>query len=131
MKTKHLRHAIRSFTFASALLLLMCSAATAQQYKPTIEYQSLLNMRYYENNGGFLVEDLQLVFPPANIGNAKLVVAEQGVGAHEWGYTPAQASLQAEWRVARMSLGRARHWASVTRPPRSARESARASAVRA
>src|SRR5947207_7912665 len=60
------------------LLLLLGTIAIGQQYQPAIEYQSLMNLRYYENNGGFLVEDLQLVFPPANIGNAKLVVAEQG-----------------------------------------------------
>ena len=64
-----------------ALLLLILTAfavAPAQTYKPAIEYQSLMNMRYYEGQGGFLVEDLQLVFPPPNIGNAKLVVTEQG-----------------------------------------------------
>src|SRR5436190_15237646 len=61
------------------LLLLFSSTVVGlgQQNKPAIEYQSLLNLRYYENNGGFLVEDLQLVFPPASIGNAKLVVADQ------------------------------------------------------
>lgn len=53
---------------------------SAQTYRPAIEYQSLLNMRYYEASGGFLVEDLQLVFPPANIGNAKLVVTDQSGG---------------------------------------------------
>ncbi len=51
--------------------------ASAQSNKPAIEYQSLLNMRYYEANGGFLVEDLQLVFPPANIGDAKIAVTDQ------------------------------------------------------
>ncbi len=61
-------------------LLAMTSAAFAQSYKPAIEYQSLLNIRYYENNGGFLVEDLQLVFPPANVGNAKLVITDQSGG---------------------------------------------------
>src|SRR5881394_2032163 len=59
------------------LLLLLGTIAVGQQYKPAIEYQSLMNLRYYENNGGFLVEDLQLVFPPASIGNAKFVVADQ------------------------------------------------------
>jgi hypothetical protein len=58
------------------LLLLGATAAQGQSYKPAIEYQSLMNMRYYENNGGFLIEDLQLVFPPANVGNAKLVVSD-------------------------------------------------------
>ncbi|HEX3083254.1 MAG TPA: hypothetical protein VHP99_01925, partial [Pyrinomonadaceae bacterium] len=65
----------------TTLLLLVClGAAVAQTYKPAIEYQSLMNLRYYENNGGFLVEDLQLVFPPANIASAKLVISDQAGG---------------------------------------------------
>ena len=59
------------------LLLLLSTNAIGQQYKPAIEYQSLMNLRYYENNGGFLIEDLQIVFPPASVGNAKLVVSDQ------------------------------------------------------
>jgi hypothetical protein len=59
------------------LLLLLCATASGQNYKPAIEYQSLMNIRYYEGQGGFLVEDLQLVFPPANIGNAKFVITDQ------------------------------------------------------
>jgi len=61
---------------AVLLVLVNIPALWAQTYKPAIEYQSLMNIRYYENNGGLLVEDLQLVFPPANIGNAKLVVSD-------------------------------------------------------
>ena len=59
------------------LLLLLATTVTGQAYKPAIEYQSLLNMRYYENNGGFLVEDIQLVFPPSSTGNAKFVITDQ------------------------------------------------------
>ena len=62
------------------LLLLLATVAIGQQYKPAIEYQSLMNLRYYENNGGFLIEDLQLVFPPANIGSAKFVVTDAAGG---------------------------------------------------
>lgn len=58
------------------LSLLAGTTVLAQQYKPAIELQSLLNMRYYEANGGFLVEDLQVVFPPATIGAAKIVVVD-------------------------------------------------------
>lgn len=51
--------------------LLICSSETfAQENKAAVEYQSLLNMRYYEADGGFMVDDLQLVFPPQ--GNQKL-----------------------------------------------------------
>ena len=42
----------------------------AQSNVPAVEYQSLLNLRYYEPDGGFLVDDLQMVFPPP--GNQKL-----------------------------------------------------------
>jgi hypothetical protein len=61
-----------------AIVLAATTATAAQTYKPAIEFESLMNIRYYENNGGFLLEDLQVVFPPANVGNAKLVVTEQG-----------------------------------------------------
>src|SRR6266568_4368353 len=54
------------------LLLLLGTIAIGQQYQPAIEYQSLMNLRYYENNGGFLIEDLQLVFPPTNTGNVRV-----------------------------------------------------------
>lgn len=71
---------LRIVSFSIMFLLLRCvtcAEASTQTYKPAIEYQSLLNMRYFEAHGGFLVEDLQLVFPPANIGNAQFVIADQ------------------------------------------------------
>jgi hypothetical protein len=72
---------IREVFALTLLLLLLATTGTGQTYKPAIEYQSLLNMRYYETNGGFLVEDLQLVFPPANIGNAKFIITDQSGAA--------------------------------------------------
>ena len=40
------------------------AASAPQTYQPAIEYQSLMQLRFYENQGGFLVEDLEVVFPP-------------------------------------------------------------------
>jgi len=60
-------------TYRLALLMLLFvvpSIGVAQTNQPAIEYASLLNMHYYEADGGFLVDDLQLVFPPQ--GNQKL-----------------------------------------------------------
>jgi hypothetical protein len=54
---------IRSI-FAFTCLLLLTTTAAAQTYKPAIEYESLMSMRFYEANGGFLVEGLEVVFPP-------------------------------------------------------------------
>jgi len=63
-----------------AVALAATTAATAQTYKPAIEYQSLMNLRFYEANGGFLVEDLQLVFPSPNVGDAKFVITDEAGG---------------------------------------------------
>jgi len=52
----------------------------AQNYKPAVPMQSLMNMRFYEANGGFLVEDIQVVFPPASFQKAELVVTKDGGG---------------------------------------------------
>ncbi|HEY5885987.1 MAG TPA: hypothetical protein VIT88_14970 [Pyrinomonadaceae bacterium] len=49
-------------------------AAVTQQYPPAIEYQSFMQLRFYEERGGFLVEDLEVVFPPAGK-KATLVIA--------------------------------------------------------
>ena len=51
------------------------TGAAAQTYRPAIEYQSFMNLRFYENQGGFLVEDLEVVFPPSPGQKATFVVA--------------------------------------------------------
>ena len=71
VKTTHI--AITLLTVFAAFL-----TAGAQTYKPAAQYESLMNMRFYEANGGFLVEDVQVVFPPAAVKDASLVVSETG-----------------------------------------------------
>src|ERR1041384_6942073 len=68
---------MRKTLLTLVLLTVAATAAYTQTYKPAIEYQSLMNLRFYEANGGFLVEDLQLVFPPANVGDAKFVITDE------------------------------------------------------
>ena len=68
---------------ALLLSLLFCAAAApagARQYKPAAEYQSLMNLRFYETDGGFLVEHVQLVFPPADLKKASFVISKAGGG---------------------------------------------------
>jgi hypothetical protein len=45
-----------------------------QAYKPAIEYQSFMQLRFYEEQGNFLVEDLEVVFPPAGSKKATFVI---------------------------------------------------------
>lgn len=53
---------------------------------PAIEYQSLLNLRYYEADAGFLVDHLQMVFPPS--GNQKLMFVITKKTGEEIGRVP-------------------------------------------
>jgi hypothetical protein len=56
-------------------------AAAQQAYPPAIEYQSLMQLRFYENQGNFLVEGLEVVFPPAGSRKATFVISKAGGGA--------------------------------------------------
>jgi hypothetical protein len=82
-KGEHVKFALLSVILGAGWVLLAAGgrsietadassteAGVGQTNKQAIEYQSLMNMRYYEPDGGFLVDDLQLVFPPQ--GNQKL-----------------------------------------------------------
>lgn len=55
-------------------------ASSAQTYKSAIEYQYLMELRFYENQGGYLVENLEVVFPPASFGNAEFVISRADGG---------------------------------------------------
>lgn len=59
-------------------LVLVRTEVFGQTYPPAIEYQSLMQLRFYENTGGFLVEDLEVVFPPAAGKKATFVVSKGG-----------------------------------------------------
>jgi len=56
---------MKTHNVASGLLTLVLVTAAFGQNKPAIEYESLMTMRFYEATGGFLVEGLEIVFPPA------------------------------------------------------------------
>ncbi len=73
----------RKLVAAAVLLVATASVTFPQTYKPAAEYQSLLNMRFYEANGGFLVENVQLVFPPETKPAAELVISKVN-GGGEW-----------------------------------------------
>ena len=65
---------------ASGLLTLVLVTAAFGQNKPAIEYESLMTMRFYEANGGFLVEGLEVVFPPTSVRSATFEVTKSTGG---------------------------------------------------
>ena len=64
--------------FATCVLLAASFVAIAQigNNRAAIEYDSLMNMRFYEETGGFLVEGLEVVFPSAGASPATFVIAK-------------------------------------------------------
>ena len=68
---------LRTLLAITSLFLLTTTAAFGQN-RPAIEYESLMTMRFYEANGGFLVEGLEIVFPPAGNEPATFIVTKPG-----------------------------------------------------
>ena len=79
----HVRRALLIAVLGAAWLMLVADgrsietrdassseAGALQSNAPAVEYQSLMNLHYYEPDGGFLVDHLQMVFPPP--GNQRL-----------------------------------------------------------
>jgi hypothetical protein len=56
------------------------ASSASQPYKSAIEYQSLMELRFYENQGGFLVEGLEVVFPPSASQKATFVITRPNGG---------------------------------------------------
>jgi hypothetical protein len=70
MRASRLRLVLKSFLITSSLILCWIPLSKsfllrAQTNRPAAEHQSLLNMRFYERDAGFLVEEVQVVFPPS------------------------------------------------------------------
>ncbi|HEU4509845.1 MAG TPA: hypothetical protein VFR78_16545 [Pyrinomonadaceae bacterium] len=66
-------------TIFAVCMLLAASFVAAAQVNPNraaIEYESLMNMRFYEATGGFLVEGLEVVFPPTGGSAATFVITK-------------------------------------------------------
>ncbi len=58
---------MKKIILAACIVIAASFIVTAQvgANKAAIEYDSLMNMRFYEETGSFLVEGLEVVFPPA------------------------------------------------------------------
>ncbi len=56
------------------------ASSATQTYPPAVEYQSFMQLRFYENQGNFLVEDLEVVFPPSGSQKATFVISRAGGG---------------------------------------------------
>ena len=86
-----------------AALLVFSPLAFAQDYEPAAEYASLLGIGFYNQNGGFMVDKLQLVFPPSEdqpvefaiSGSDGNKVVSLPMRIERWNGSPAFAGLRA------------------------------------
>src|SRR4026208_577561 len=69
---------MKKIIFAACIVIAASFAVTPQvgTNKPAIEYDSLMNLRFYEESGGFLVEGLEGVFPAAAAWPATFVITK-------------------------------------------------------
>src|SRR5688572_9967819 len=71
---------ISNFTRILFAFALVSGAALGQPQKPAIEQESLMTMRFYEATGGFLVEGLEVVFPPTSARGATFEILRASGG---------------------------------------------------
>lgn len=57
-------------------ILFAATLANAQNYSPSVDYSSLMNMRFYEKNGGFMIETLPIIFPPGEDSKMEFEITE-------------------------------------------------------
>jgi hypothetical protein len=62
------------------LVVISPTTILGQTNKPAIEHESLMTMRFYDATGGFLVEGLEVVFPPANLRGATFEISNAAGG---------------------------------------------------
>src|ERR1044072_5243740 len=69
---------MKNIIFTACIVIAASFAGAAQvgTNKPAIEYDSLMNLRVYEETGSFLVEGLEVVFPPAAASTATFVITK-------------------------------------------------------
>ena len=76
--------------------LTLIISGFAQNYPPAMDYSAMLNIRFYENNGGFMIETLPLFFPPQDMNSVEFEVAtskgeskfKTGVYVNKWQQFP-------------------------------------------
>jgi hypothetical protein len=72
-----LHHKLRRFRILLTLIIASPLSVSAAEYKPAIEFASLLDMRFYEENASFMVDGLQLVFPQAGLDEIGFVIVDE------------------------------------------------------
>ncbi len=99
-----MRHLILFRTVAVPVCFFCLTPPTAAQtYEPSVEYASLLSMGFYDRSGAFMVDKLQLVFPPADDQPVEFQINKPGgetvvslpMRIERWNGQPAFAGLRA------------------------------------
>ncbi len=68
------------YVLAALFLLTAATLSMGQNYKPAIDFHSLMEMTFYEQNGGFMVDNLQIVFIPPGLQKGTFIVTKVGGG---------------------------------------------------
>ena len=83
------------------LSIIFCGVNLAQQHQPSVDFTSLMNLRFYNQSGGFMIENLTMIFPPDNYKNIEFEITtpsgesvyKSGLRLQKWDNLPAFANL--------------------------------------
>lgn len=103
------------FSIFAYFFLINIIEIKAQNYEPAIEYTSLLDMRYYSQSGGFLLEGLQVVFPPSDDQPFELIIFDNNnkkifnlpLRLEQWQDFPAFGMLKPNGMPGNINIGKA------------------------
>lgn len=81
--------------------IFFCSVSFAQQYQPSVDFASLMNLRFYNQSGGFSIENLTMVFPPDSSNQIEFEITtpsgepkyQTGLRLQRWDNLPEFANL--------------------------------------
>ena len=83
------------------LSIIFCGISLAQQYQPSVDFTGLMNLRFYNQSGGFMIENLTMIFPPDNYNSIEFEITtpsgeseyKTGLRLQKWDNLPAFANL--------------------------------------
>ncbi|KAA3616958.1 MAG: hypothetical protein D8M58_04830 [Calditrichaeota bacterium] len=78
------------------LFVVLSISSFAQNYAPAMDYSAMLNVRFYENSGGFMLETIPMFFPPQGMNKVEFEIAtsngqsklKTGIYVNKWQQFP-------------------------------------------
>jgi hypothetical protein len=105
------------YFFRSIILftISLIISGLAQNYQPAMDYRAMMNIRFYEQTGGFLIETLPIFFPPQDMNSVAFEIIDangksklkSGVYVNKWQKFPIVDGIRPKGSAGNVKLGQA------------------------